>query len=507
MSYIVSPNMNLSIPTVGVEPGPTYAQDINNSLTAIDSHNHTPGSGVQITPAGLDLNSDVDMQNNNIISIRSLRLQDQGAALALPTDLGCLYEVGADLYYNDGLGNQIRMTQSGGVAGTPGSIANLVPPASASYVSGSSTFVFQSNTLTPGNLDGASLVLRNLVPSSFGMTIAPPNSMAADSTITLPVLPSVSSQMLIDNTGAITTTPVLPPYTPSGAAIPFLGSIIPPGFLQCNGAAVSRTTYAALFAVIGTAYGPGDGSTTFNLPIGPPISFESALAPYPSYVVANWKMDGTTTEPNSVTPGSFNLSVTGSVPSAAGKINLARGPFASSNYLSWPSGGSDTTVFDQTFFLAEFWFKGTDSGEAFIIGKTSGGNGWHIRIYSGGTVSLNLIGATSLDSPAGYNDGLWHYAVVGQIAAGAGNCRIYIDNTNVASTAGVSGFTKVTTDLFVGISYANTLAYNGLIDDMAFWNTVPGTWAAVESIISQRWNGGAGAPYAGTVAGMYIVKT
>lgn len=41
---------------------------------------------------------------------------------------------------------------------------------------------------------------------------------------------------------------------------------VPEGWLQCNGAAVSRTTYAALFAVIGTKYGSGNGSTTFNLP-------------------------------------------------------------------------------------------------------------------------------------------------------------------------------------------------------------------------------------------------
>jgi phage-related tail fiber protein len=40
----------------------------------------------------------------------------------------------------------------------------------------------------------------------------------------------------------------------------------PPGWLKRNGAAVSRTTYAALFAAIGTTYGAGDGSTTFNLP-------------------------------------------------------------------------------------------------------------------------------------------------------------------------------------------------------------------------------------------------
>ena len=46
----------------------------------------------------------------------------------------------------------------------------------------------------------------------------------------------------------------------------FAGSSAPNGWLICNGQAVSRTTYAALFAVIGTTYGAGNGSTTFNIP-------------------------------------------------------------------------------------------------------------------------------------------------------------------------------------------------------------------------------------------------
>lgn len=41
---------------------------------------------------------------------------------------------------------------------------------------------------------------------------------------------------------------------------------VPNGWLPCDGAAISRTTYSALFNVIGTQYGSGDGSTTFNLP-------------------------------------------------------------------------------------------------------------------------------------------------------------------------------------------------------------------------------------------------
>jgi len=53
---------------------------------------------------------------------------------------------------------------------------------------------------------------------------------------------------------------------PAGSLIHFAGTNIPEGYLLCNGAAVSRATYADLFAAIGTIYGAGDGSTTFNLP-------------------------------------------------------------------------------------------------------------------------------------------------------------------------------------------------------------------------------------------------
>jgi len=53
---------------------------------------------------------------------------------------------------------------------------------------------------------------------------------------------------------------------PTATIVPWSDSSVPSGFLECNGAAVSRTTYSALFAIIGETYGAGDGSTTFNVP-------------------------------------------------------------------------------------------------------------------------------------------------------------------------------------------------------------------------------------------------
>jgi microcystin-dependent protein len=53
---------------------------------------------------------------------------------------------------------------------------------------------------------------------------------------------------------------------PPGITLPFAGASAPAGWLMCDGAPVSRTTFATLFAVIGTQFGAGDGSTTFNVP-------------------------------------------------------------------------------------------------------------------------------------------------------------------------------------------------------------------------------------------------
>ena len=56
------------------------------------------------------------------------------------------------------------------------------------------------------------------------------------------------------------------PAPPIGSVVAFAGSIAPSGYLICDGSAVSRSTYAKLFAIIGTTYGSGNGSTTFNVP-------------------------------------------------------------------------------------------------------------------------------------------------------------------------------------------------------------------------------------------------
>lgn len=61
-------------------------------------------------------------------------------------------------------------------------------------------------------------------------------------------------------------TVVIQPPIPVGVMHEYGGATAPTGYLLCDGTAVSRATYAPLFAIISTTYGTGDGSTTFNVP-------------------------------------------------------------------------------------------------------------------------------------------------------------------------------------------------------------------------------------------------
>lgn len=198
--------MTMPVPVPTVDPGPQYATDLNSCLGILDSHTHAPGQGQQITPAGINITTDLSFGGNNSINLRSVRFTPQGGALATGSDVGCVYVASADLYYNDTNGNQIRLTQSGAVAGTPGSIANLLPPASVTYVTGSQTFVFQSSTATAGNIDAGSIIIRQVLANAKGITLSSPASLAANYTLTLPAaLPATSGTkfLTVDGSGNV----------------------------------------------------------------------------------------------------------------------------------------------------------------------------------------------------------------------------------------------------------------------------------------------------------------
>lgn len=84
--------------------------------------------------------------------------------------------------------------------------------------------------------------------------------------LTQPAINDSNLNRMQDNIERAINAQVSGDTLPLGAIIPFPGGTIPENYLLCDGSAVSRTTYSLLFNVIGTIYGAGDGSTTFNLP-------------------------------------------------------------------------------------------------------------------------------------------------------------------------------------------------------------------------------------------------
>jgi len=221
MADPTTPNMTLTEPVIGVTVGPAWATETNNNWTIVDQHDHSPGKGVLITPAGMNITADLTFQGNNLTNLKALKFLANGSPLSTAFFPESIYVAGQDLYYNDNSGNQVRITQSGAVVGPPGSITGLVPPASVTYVSGDETFVFQSDVNVPANLDGGSITLREVTTSPNGITLSSPTGLPANYTLTLPnALPGSRSLLSFDNSGTGSYT------TPDGSTISIVSNTL-----------------------------------------------------------------------------------------------------------------------------------------------------------------------------------------------------------------------------------------------------------------------------------------
>lgn len=200
----ISPNMNLPIPVVSTDTGPDWSNNVNASLNIIDSHNHSNGEGVLITPSGLNINSDLTFNNNNGTNFRSARFTPQTSLLSGTADIGCLYESGVDLYYNDGNGNQVRITQGGSVTGSTGTISGL-PSGTASAAYSAGNFTFSSATSTPANMSVGPVAIGLVVANSKTVTLSPTTGQPTNYTLYFPsAAPSANQILVSDGSGNLT---------------------------------------------------------------------------------------------------------------------------------------------------------------------------------------------------------------------------------------------------------------------------------------------------------------
>ena len=197
---IISPNMNLPIPVPTESTGPEYAENISDSLEKIDVHNHTPGQGVPIPVSALNINQNLPMSSYSITGIKSLALENQAIT---PTQSGSVYMSGNNLYWKDGTGlYTVQITNGNAVAGAPGNITSLVAPANCTYLTGTSTFRFQSNVNVAASLDARNVTLRNSTVSSFAYEMQAP-TLSTNRSVVLPDLPAATKILSMTSAGVI----------------------------------------------------------------------------------------------------------------------------------------------------------------------------------------------------------------------------------------------------------------------------------------------------------------
>ena len=219
-----------------------------------------------------------------------------GYGTALPTFSASLHPVGVlfavntigepySLYRSDG--SAFKQVGGGGASGIP--VGTIIHTG--------------QGTIPAGFLDcDGSSQLRSLYPALFaaiGTTFGA--GASPGTTFALPLVTGTYGNFVIlaDAASVVITTQTL-----IGAPIAtlqlFAGSVYPTGYLRADGTAISRTSYADLFAVIGTTYGVGDGSTTFNLP-----NLLSSGSPSPVYIM-KVSLSGTV-EPSTIVHASSHI--------------------------------------------------------------------------------------------------------------------------------------------------------------------------------------------------------
>src|ERR1035437_7435053 len=200
---IPSANMLMPVPGVGVTSGPQWATDIDNCLTIIDFHDHSPGYGVQINRAGININGPLTFNSNSATTLLSAQFVSQMSGVVGASEL---YVLNGDLYYNNGAGTPVQVTVGGSIVGTTGSISGLVSPASASYVSGDQALLFKAHATTYASINVADVILHLHTSGSNGLTLSPPAPMSLSYTLTLPIKPvSATSFMTMDTSGFMYT--------------------------------------------------------------------------------------------------------------------------------------------------------------------------------------------------------------------------------------------------------------------------------------------------------------
>ena len=244
------------------DTGANVRSDINSNMAAIYSLNASSSEPSADSSVARMIWAD---ETNDELKIRN------GTNTSFIT-IGSLDET------NLGLATKASPTFTGNVGVAAGTVSSLPFRFSGDEDTGffrnaGNDFSIVTGGTRVAHFGGVGFTIRNRLALRFRDTsnsnfvaLRAPDNVASDITLTLPSSDGNANDVLQSDGSGNLSFVALPTAVPSGTVHLFATTTAPTGYLECDGSNVSRTTYADLFAVIGTTWGAGDGSSTFALP-------------------------------------------------------------------------------------------------------------------------------------------------------------------------------------------------------------------------------------------------
>lgn len=451
MSVLISPNMSLHIPSVGAENGPDYAYDINSCLTLIDQHDHSPGKGVQINPAGININTTLNFNSQQATNLLSTSFTAQSSATTVTQALSVApgSETPSpiqDLWYTDSNGTAVQITSNGSVFAPTAAIVGL------SYSAGTWTATQAQDSLptNPANFSMGALTLRpNVAATSNGITIEPPSGIATAWTLTLPADPSTaggSNFLVMDTAGNVTGGALV-----DNSSIQYTShqlSVKPGGITDAMLASGVRQLTSQTFLASNSFVVPASSSVIFVTAVGGGGGGGGGAYNGGAASTANGGGGGggggTTVLPIAVTPGeTLNVTVgLGGFAGAGSTTTASAGGVGNPSFVSRSGtllvlgvGGSAGGGATSGASSPGAGGAGPDLTNPMSLLKASGGAGGSGGVGGNGSISLyqsSLIGSTGT-STSGFGSGGGGGSSYGQGANGGNGAP------GGAATAGANG--------------------------------------------------------------------
>lgn len=186
-----TPNMDLVLPDVIMTSGPGYAYLINAAQYLIDSHDHSTGKGVLVTPAGLNISSDLTFNQHNATTLRTIRFFNNTTFTPGASDKGILYELNGELYYIDASGNNVQITLNGALDLSSGVVALTIKD--SNLVIENATDISKKFSFSAANLTTATTYTFSLPATTISdnLVLAAATQTLTNKTLTSPKIATI----------------------------------------------------------------------------------------------------------------------------------------------------------------------------------------------------------------------------------------------------------------------------------------------------------------------------